>query len=89
MNMKKYSFLFALLCAMIIGVSSHKEAKTDDLVLQNVEALASTSDGQKSHFCWAEISYDPDKGKPSSLIYCGDCKECLYTSRSNQLSCKE
>lgn len=89
--MKKIICISTIIIALIIGYSksyNYHNPRVNDLLLDNVEALAEIQDVQKTDICWSTLTWDPEDGCPSSTVYCGNCLEMPYSYRDGQFVCK-
>lgn len=91
--MKKFvlgSMLFALILFSAMAYRQKNQESLSTIELKNIEALSSgeTPSGSEKHsICYKDISYDENDSRLSVTVYCGDCSEIPYTTRSNQLVC--
>lgn len=86
--MKKLIFLFLIVSVALVKIISNKSSyETSDLMLANIEALASgeSNTGTKLD-CWDSVS---NKGNvlQTHVTYCGDCNAVLARSWSSQSMC--
>jgi len=92
MKKRILSGLFALALLAATGYSVNKSMKSDtglsDLVLTNVEALASGEGGDQTLSCWKTINSQGNQ-TTTHKTYCGSCEAVPVHSWSNEGTCNK
>lgn len=86
--MKKL-LVFILFIMLVFSIGYSNSAKNEiknDLVLQNIEALASGETSGTPLKCWKNIS-DAGPNTQTHVTYCGDCSATLARSWSTEGQC--
>ncbi|WP_300695437.1 NVEALA domain-containing protein [uncultured Bacteroides sp.] len=86
--MKRISLLsLIVVVAMVIGLISKKEdLPVSDLMLANIEALASYESGGSALNCWQTIN-STGSSLPTHVTYCLSCSAQLARRWSGSSSC--
>lgn len=85
---KLLTFMLFVTLLFFIGYSNNaKPEPTSDLILQNIEALASGETSGKPLKCWRNIS-DDSASPQTHVTYCGNCDAILARTWSRESQCQ-
>lgn len=85
---KLLTFTLFVMVVFFIGYSSNTKSEfTSDLVLQNIEALASGEGSGNPLKCWRTIS-DDGPNTQTHVTYCGSCDAILARTWYRESQCQ-
>ena len=84
------SCIAAVAIAAMVGKKTYEShvSETNNLLLQNVEALSFDGESERNFFpCYEKISSNEQYGKKFEGRYCGDCLTALMTRGWSESMC--